>query len=64
MGPGCFRKKESNPPACGLHNVEFEQRVIAIDENAPYLGRVPCFVCPVSNSVVEDTEMLDPRGRS
>lgn len=62
MGPGCFRKKESNPPACGLHNVALEQTVIAIDENAPYLGRVNCFVCPVSNSVVEDTEMLDPRG--
>ena len=62
MGPRCFRKKESNPPACGLHDVELEQRVIAIDENAPYLGRVTCFVCPASDSVVEDTEMLDPRG--
>jgi hypothetical protein len=62
MGPGCFRKKESNPPACGLHDVEFEHRVISIDENAPGLGRVTCLVCPVSDSVVEDTEMLDPLG--
>jgi hypothetical protein len=62
MGPRCFRKKESTPPACGLHDVVLEQRMIAIDENAPYLGRVTCFVCPVSNSVVEDAEMLDPRG--
>jgi hypothetical protein len=62
MGPRCFRKKESNPPACGLHNVALEQKVIAIDENAPHLGRVTCFVCPVSDAVVEDVEMLDPRG--
>jgi len=62
MGPRCFRKKASNPPAGGLHNVELEQRVIAIDENAPHLGRVTCVVCPVSDAVVEDTEMLNPRG--
>ena len=62
MGPRCFRKKESNPPACGLHNVALEERVVAIDENAPYLGRVTCFVCPVSDAVLGDTDVSHPQG--
>jgi hypothetical protein len=61
MAPRCFRKKESNPPACGLHNVTLEHRVIAIDENVPLLGRVICFVCPVSGSVLGDAEVSHPR---
>jgi len=58
MGPRCFRKKDSIPPACGVHNALLVQAVVSIDENAPSLGQVACSVCPVSNLVVDD---LDPR---
>jgi hypothetical protein len=60
MGPRCYRKTESNPPACGLHNVLLVKTVISIDQNAPHLGRVACYVCPASETVVQDMEGLEP----
>jgi hypothetical protein len=54
MAVQCFQKKGSNPPVCGLHEVEFVQRQVSIDPNAPGLGRVICSLCPVSRSVVRE----------
>jgi hypothetical protein len=52
MGPLCFTKKDTNPPVCGVHNIVLEKINIAIDPNAPHLGYIPCYVCPVSLAVV------------
>ena len=61
MGPQCFREKDSNPSACGVHNVALVQSTIPIDENAPYLGQVTCWICPVGGTVLQDSEGLDPK---
>jgi hypothetical protein len=60
MGPQCYRKTDSIPHVCGLHNVLLVKRVISIDQNAPHLGHVACYVCPVSETVVQDSEGLKP----
>jgi catabolite regulation protein CreA len=49
-----MQKKDSNIPLCSMHNVALKQQQIAIDSNAPSLGRVTCFVCPISRSVVRE----------
>jgi hypothetical protein len=54
MAAPCFRKKDSNPPACGVHLVLLVPVTVAIDNNAPHLGEVPCIVCPVSRQVLPD----------
>jgi len=54
MAEQCFNKKGSNPPVCGVHNVALETGLIPIDVNAPCLGRISCYVCPVSQIVVPD----------
>jgi len=50
----CVQKKDSNLPLCGIHNVALKQNQIAIDANAPSLGRITCYVCPISRSVVRE----------
>jgi len=61
MPEQCFRKKDSYPPVCGVHKVVVVQKQIAIDANAPSLGRVTCLICPVSRVVVR--EMARPYAR-
>jgi hypothetical protein len=56
LGPRCFRNIDSKQPTCAVHNVPLVQTTISIDQNAPHLGGVPCFICPVSNTVVEELE--------
>jgi hypothetical protein len=48
----CMLKNESNLPICAVHNVPLKQDRISIDSNAPGLGRITCYVCPISKSVV------------
>jgi hypothetical protein len=48
----CMQKKDSDVPICAVHNVPLKQDRISIDSNAPGLGRITCFVCPISRSVV------------
>jgi hypothetical protein len=54
MTESCFKKKISDPPVCGVHNVAIAQRTISIDSNAPELGRITCYICPVSRAVVRE----------
>ena len=56
MAEQCFRKKNSDPPVCGLHNVALVQNRISIDSNAPGLGHITCYICPVSHAVVLDVK--------
>jgi hypothetical protein len=54
----CFRKKNSNPPICGIHKIALVESQLPIDRNAPHLGSIISYVCPVSRQVVEDTARL------
>jgi hypothetical protein len=49
-------KKESDPPICGVHEVSVVQRQIPIDPDVPFLGVIPCYVCPVGHQVLADPE--------
>jgi hypothetical protein len=62
MKKPCYTKNISNPLICGVHNVAIVQRQILIDSNAPGLGRVTCYMCPVSRAVVR--EMVGFKTRS
>jgi hypothetical protein len=50
----CMLKNDSNLPVCAVHNVPLKQDRISIDPNAPALGRITCYVCPISRTVVEE----------
>jgi hypothetical protein len=54
MGPQCFVKEDPNLLICGIHNVPVVQGSIPIDSNAPDLGRITCYICPVSKKVLSD----------
>lgn len=54
MAALCFREKDSYPPVCGIHNVALVESKLPIDQNAPHLGYVTGYVCPVSGQVVMD----------
>jgi hypothetical protein len=56
MAKTCYIKKDSNPPVCSVHNVALVEHQILIDSNAPDLGCVICYRCPVSQAVVPDLE--------
>ena len=53
MAEGCFHNGDSDQPGCGAHNVPLVQDMVPIDANAPWLGRIACFFCPVGRVVVE-----------
>jgi hypothetical protein len=53
MAERCFRKKGSDPPLCGVHNVGLVLSKIRHDLLVPYIGHVTCLICPVSQLVVE-----------
>jgi hypothetical protein len=61
MSERCFRKKDSNPPLCGVHNVCLVRSETPIDPLAPYLGRLTCLICPISEMVVLDSDGDQPR---
>lgn len=50
----CMLKSDSRVPRCAVHNVPLKEDQIAIDANAPQLGRITCYVCPISRSVVHE----------
>lgn len=54
MTAPCFRKKNSSPPTCGIHDVGLIRRKLPIDRYAPGLGSISCYICPVSGEVVPD----------
>jgi len=52
----CFIKRNSYPPACAVHDAVLVRETLPIDANAPYLGQVTCYVCPVSRNVPLDSQ--------
>ncbi len=56
MAQSCFKKRGSNPPVCGVHNVRLIEISVPIDSNAPYLGVITCLKCPVGNVIASSEE--------
>jgi hypothetical protein len=54
MAKQCFIKKGSNPPICGVHEMELTLDQLSIDPQVPQLGRITCLICPASGIVVKD----------
>jgi hypothetical protein len=54
MGPQCFRRKDSEPPACGVHDLPLMKRQSSDDPEASFFGEFEYLVCPVSGYVVSD----------
>jgi len=50
----CMLKRDSKVPHCAVHNVPLKEEHISIDSNAPQLGSITCYVCPISRSVVHE----------
>jgi hypothetical protein len=48
----CFKKFDSEPPTCGLHDVRLIPRKELFDPDSPFLGLTNCFACPVSGLVI------------
>jgi hypothetical protein len=59
----CFKEKGSNPPVCGVHKVCLVRRETSLDRLGPFLGRITCFICPVSELVVHDPDENRPDWR-
>jgi hypothetical protein len=57
----CFKKKDSDPPLCGIHHVPLIESETTIDVLAPFLGSINCLTCPVSHMVVLDSHGNKPR---
>jgi hypothetical protein len=49
MAEQCFRKKDSNPPVCGIHEIPLQQTHTS-DPNP----NVRFFVCPASGKVIKE----------
>jgi hypothetical protein len=47
-------KTNSQPPVCGIHSVVLVESQLPIDSNAPHLGRITGYVCPVSGQMVTE----------
>jgi hypothetical protein len=61
MQVSCFEKMELSSAVCGVHQAKLEFKEIAIDPNAPGLGRIPCHVCPISQAVVREVRWVHAR---
>jgi len=55
MAEPCFKKKDSNPPVCGVHNVPLEEHQSSEALITSKLGDFTFLVCPVSGAVVNDS---------
>jgi len=56
MAQECFKKKGSDPPVCGVHNVRLIETRVPIDANAPHLGEITCLRCPAGNFIALNGE--------
>jgi len=54
MTERCFMKKDSNPPACGVHNVRLITKELPDEMIAGGYRPLTFIVCPVSGAVLND----------
>jgi hypothetical protein len=50
----CFKKKGSNPPVCGVHNVPLVPKQLPNELIASGYKAFTFLVCPVSGEVLDD----------
>jgi hypothetical protein len=62
MAAQCFKKKDSNPPTCGVHNVPLINAKLPYELLATGLKAVTFLVCPVSGEVLTDRAPNPPSG--
>lgn len=53
----CYETKSSIQPVCGAHHVPLVRNLIPIDPYAPGLGKISCYICPVSQAVAEEVKV-------
>jgi hypothetical protein len=51
----CFIKKNSNPPVCGVHNVQLVEHQTSREPIAGGVGNFTFLVCPMSNQVARES---------
>jgi hypothetical protein len=54
MAEQCFKKKGTNPPVCGVHNVRLVTKQLPGGLIAPGYEGFAFLVCPVSGVVLSD----------
>ena len=50
----CFRKENSDPPICGVHNVPLVRRKLSVEMIGAGFEGSRFLVCPVSGQVIDD----------
>jgi hypothetical protein len=55
MAEPCFKKKDSDPPVCGVHDVLLLEHHSSEDSVLSKFGDFVFHVCPVSGYVVRDS---------
>jgi hypothetical protein len=50
----CFRKKDSDPPICGIHNVRLAEKQLSDELIASGYKGFAFLVCPMSGQVLND----------
>ena len=60
MPAQCIKKKGSNPPVCGVHNVQLVRTELTVEMIAAGYKGFTFLVCPVSGTVFND-EAAQPR---
>jgi hypothetical protein len=56
MSEPCFKRKDSNPPACGVHDTRLVQKKLPVKMVASGYSAFRFLVCPVSGTVLNDKE--------
>jgi len=54
MAEQCFKKKDSNPPVCGIHNVPLVQKQLPDEVLGGGYKSFAFLVCPMSGTVLND----------
>jgi hypothetical protein len=60
MSEPCFKKKDSNPPVCGVHNVRLVQKQLSAEMAATGYKAFTYLACPVSGQVLDDESISGP----
>jgi hypothetical protein len=54
MAEQCFRKKNSNPPTCGVHNAPLIRKQLSEELIAAGYKDFTFLICPMSGAVLND----------
>jgi len=60
MAEQCFKKKDSNPPVCGVHNVPLVRKQLSNKMIAAGYKGFTILVCPISGAVLNEDTAAHP----